>query len=150
MSLAGVGETDAMSSNVDSYPCPFCGTIAAVESGCPGCGRGPDAEAIEVIRLNAELAGLGARLEEARAAVRAVEVRIGEVRGRRDALAFRVRSAQSLPLPAPPLPPLPSMPATEPRLTTLTAQNVLFALGGLLLVSYTHRCACGSPFRRTS
>ncbi|WP_203755157.1 SCO7613 C-terminal domain-containing membrane protein [Actinoplanes cyaneus] len=146
-----------MSGDLDSFPCPYCGVVAPVEGGCPGCGRAPDADAIDVIRLNAELVALGARLEAARAEVTAVETRIGEVRGRRDVLASRVRAAVRAALdPSPSLaaePPVPAVqapvagagpeqagaflplpPSTERRLTTLTAQNILFALGGLLLV----------------
>ncbi|WP_436533016.1 SCO7613 C-terminal domain-containing membrane protein [Actinoplanes sp. HUAS TT8] len=142
-----------MSSPSVSYPCPFCGVLASADNGCPGCGRGPSADAVEVIRLNAELAGLDGRLRAARAEVATVEAAVWEVRGRRDAVAARVRAAVAAtrPVAPPPAAPLPfgpqpfgpaqpftafsSIPAApERRLTTLTAQNVLFALGGLLLV----------------
>ncbi|GIE88562.1 SCO7613 C-terminal domain-containing membrane protein [Actinoplanes regularis] len=133
-------ETVAVTSVPDSYPCPHCGAAATSATGCPACGRAPDADAIEVIRLNAELAGLGTRLQAARAEVTAVETQMRNVRARRDAAAYRVRAAVTAaapkrpPMAGPPVDPGRLAPATESRLSTLTAQNVLFALGGLLLV----------------
>ena len=34
-----------------TYPCPYCRAAASIESGCPGCGRGPDPDAAAVVRL---------------------------------------------------------------------------------------------------
>lgn len=99
-----------------AYPCPFCGTTADLASGCSGCGRGPDEEAAEVVRLNDE---------------------IGRLTLRRAALAARVRARTSAPPPAPmPTPPPAAMPApatAEQKVSTFAVQSVLFILGGLLL-----------------
>ncbi|WP_157441490.1 SCO7613 C-terminal domain-containing membrane protein [Actinoplanes awajinensis] len=137
------------------YPCPHCESMASAETGCPDCGRGPDPDAIEVVRLDAEIIELRTRLQTIRAEAAGVETQLRNASTQRDAAAFRVRSALepvapvlappawftgtgTTPPPPPPTipapPRLPSEPAPERRLTTLTAQNVLFALGGLLLV----------------
>ncbi|GGR23183.1 hypothetical protein GCM10010168_46440 [Actinoplanes ianthinogenes] len=116
--------------------------------GCPGCGRGPDTDAVEVIRLNVELEGLHKRLRAARNEVITLEAWIGDVAARRNAAAQRVRQAVRAGQAAAPRAVRtgredpdpepwggrPSGVLEERRLTTLTAQNVLFALGGLLLV----------------
>ncbi|MEU4693964.1 hypothetical protein [Actinoplanes sp. NPDC023714] len=129
-----------MTSAPSSYPCPHCGTVASAVTGCPGCGRAPDADALEVMRLDAELSTLRGDLDRARAEVTSLQQRITDTTTRRNAVAFRVtssvsaaQSAQSAPAPSP-SPPLSAPPAPEPRLSTLTVQNVLFALGGLLLI----------------
>ncbi|GAA2704617.1 SCO7613 C-terminal domain-containing membrane protein [Actinoplanes palleronii] len=140
---------------VTEYPCPHCESMASAETGCPDCGRGPDPDAIEVVRLDAEIIELRTRLQAIRAEAAGVETQLRNASTQRDAAAFRVRSALepvapvlappawftgtgTTPPPPPPTipapPRLPSEPAPERRLTTLTAQNVLFALGGLLLV----------------
>ncbi|GAA4588372.1 hypothetical protein GCM10023107_09180 [Actinoplanes octamycinicus] len=127
--------------------------------GCPACGRGPDADAIEVIRLNVELTELHERLRAARTEVATLEAWIGDVAGRRNTAAARVRVAvraagrrAAAPAAVPDAAPATARdaaPGTTPAgppvvlaggvveerpLTALTAQNVLFALGGLLLV----------------
>ncbi|MBG0567953.1 SCO7613 C-terminal domain-containing membrane protein [Actinoplanes aureus] len=125
-----------MTSAPSEYPCPYCGTPASAESGCPSCGRAPDPDAIEVIRLDAEIAGLNQRLQAARAELDGIQRQLTDTTTRRNAAASRVSdavrttmtTAAPRPVPAPPPPP------TEPRLATLTVQNVLFTLGGLLLL----------------
>lgn len=109
------------------YPCPACGAPATLASGCPRCGRGPDPDAAEVIRLNAEIADLATRL-------RVAETRRGEL-----ATRVRARTARPVPVAAPapptPVPALapPAVAAPRPEASTLTVQSVLFILGGLLL-----------------
>ncbi|MEU4624559.1 hypothetical protein AB0G04_31875 [Actinoplanes sp. NPDC023801] len=126
-----------------SYPCPRCGAAAALPDGCPACGAGPDPEAAEVIRLDEEIAGLTREWQDARALVTELDRRLHDTRARRNQVAARV-VARRQPVPAPqpsPAPPVPVPTATgafaepvEPKLSTLTVQNVLFTLGGLLLV----------------
>ncbi|WP_250030709.1 SCO7613 C-terminal domain-containing membrane protein [Paractinoplanes maris] len=87
-----------------TYPCPHCSAPASPETGCPSCGRGPDPDAIEVVRADAEIAELNQRLRE--------------VWARRQAAAARVQAALGSP---------------APEVSSRTAQNVLFLLGGLLL-----------------
>ncbi|WP_433794554.1 SCO7613 C-terminal domain-containing membrane protein [Actinoplanes sp. CA-252034] len=132
-----------------SYPCPRCGAAAALPDGCPGCGAGPDPDAAEVIRLDGEIADLTRQLHDARAHVTALDRRLHDARATRNQAAARV-VARRTPVPAPsPAPavfpalaprlspaPAPGLSAApvEPRLSTLTVQNVLFTLGGLLLV----------------
>ncbi|GAA4942167.1 SCO7613 C-terminal domain-containing membrane protein [Actinoplanes utahensis] len=132
-----------------SYPCPHCGAPASLPDGCPHCGAGPDSEAAEVIRLDGEIADLDRRLRAARMEVVTTERHLQAARDRRAALAARVvaRRTPTPPASAPPasVPPVPSplpvsslpprdIPSAEPRLSTITVQNVLFTLGGLLLV----------------
>jgi hypothetical protein len=112
---------------VTSYPCPFCRTPANLTSGCPGCGRGPDPDAAEVIRLDAEIPVLAARLAAADTALR-------QARDARQAAAARVRAALlagAVPAPAR-VAPAPPPPRTKEASTRLV-QNALFLLGGLLL-----------------
>ncbi|MEU4419845.1 hypothetical protein AB0F81_04415 [Actinoplanes sp. NPDC024001] len=166
------------------YPCPYCGATASAGSGCPSCGRAPDPDAIEVIRLDTEIAGLHARIQATRAELDGIQRQLADVTTRRNAAALRVTGAvqatmtqasqpgatQPGAMPAGAMPPgmMPAgvmqpgamqpgamppgamppgmMPAgamqaggpaagpAESRLTTLTVQNVLFALGGLLMV----------------
>ncbi|BAL89858.1 hypothetical protein AMIS_46380 [Actinoplanes missouriensis 431] len=154
------------------YPCPYCGAAASAASGCPGCGRAPDPDALEVMRLDGELAGLKRELDAAVATVTTLQRRITDTTTQRNTVAFRVTSAVAAqsrlntaglagaaetahPVTAPagtaPATTAPagtappgaasagaaptSAPAgSEPRLTTLTVQNVLFTLGGLLLI----------------
>ncbi|HET9517919.1 MAG TPA: hypothetical protein VFO77_09365, partial [Actinoplanes sp.] len=131
-----------------SYPCPFCRTPADLATGCPGCGRGPDHDAAEVIRLDAEIPALTARLTAAQQAVAEVDAQLRDAWQRRDGAAARVRAAvaaaaaatRSLPNPAagaaqpigPTLPPA-AAPHRTPEASTKLVQNVLFLLGGLLL-----------------
>ena len=102
-----------------TYPCPHCGAPASDETGCPSCGRGPDADAAEVIRTDAEISALIGDLATARRAVSELETRIGAAWERRNVAAARVRAAVG------------AHPA--PETSTRTVQNVLFVLGGLLL-----------------
>jgi hypothetical protein len=130
-----------------SYPCPRCGAPAALPDGCPACGAGPDPEAAEVIRLDDEIGGLTRELQEAHDLVAGLNRRLHDARAHRNQIAARVVARRQpvptpgpvSPAPGPPAPVPPAAPAplaepVEPKLSTLTVQNVLFALGGLLLV----------------
>jgi hypothetical protein len=116
-----------------SYPCPRCGATASLDTGCPGCGAGPDDDAAEVVRLDTELADLTRQLHDARAQVAALERRFHDTRAVRNQTAARVVAGRT-PAPPPPLTPVRPAPPAEPRLSTLTVQNVLFTIGGLLLI----------------
>jgi hypothetical protein len=132
---------------VTSYPCPSCRTPANLTSGCPGCGRGPDPDAAEVIRLDAEILALTARLAAAREAVASTDAALRSAWGAREVVAARVRAslmpAAVAPAPAAVAPaqaafapaqaprPVPAAKATEA--STKLVQNALFLLGGLLL-----------------
>lgn len=115
-----------------SYPCPYCTTPATLDRGCPGCGRGPDADAAEVIRLDAEIARLGRQMDELRHTHQ-------ELWQRRHAAAERVRAAVAAakrPAAPAPRPFADAPPAVAPRTkeaSTRLVQNALFLLGGLLL-----------------
>ncbi|MFF5292123.1 SCO7613 C-terminal domain-containing membrane protein [Paractinoplanes globisporus] len=102
-----------------TYPCPYCGAPANLETGCPSCGRGPDPDAAEVIRTDAEISVLIGELATARKAVSDLEVRISQAWQRRHKAAARVRLAVGAPPP--------------PETSSRAVQNVLFTLGGLLL-----------------
>ena len=123
---------------VTSYPCPFCRTPANLTSGCPGCGRGPDRDAAEVIRLDAEIPVLTARLATAREAVATADTALRRAWQAREAAVARIRASlvPAGPAPAfaaPALPaPAPAPPRTKEASTRLV-QNALFLLGGLLL-----------------
>jgi hypothetical protein len=113
-----------------SYPCPYCQAPASLATGCPGCGRGPDPDAAEVVRLNHELATLTVALEQARQTYADLSARHSAVHRQREEAAGRVRAAAYVAHPpAPVAHPGPARPETSPR----TAQNVLFALGGILV-----------------
>ncbi|BCJ50782.1 hypothetical protein Asp14428_22570 [Actinoplanes sp. NBRC 14428] len=129
-----------------SYPCPFCRTEASLAAGCPGCGRGPDPDAAEVVRLGAEIPVLTARLATAREAVTAADAALRRAWIGREAAAARVRAAVAAAVKAAPRPS--HAPAMTAPVTTATAeasarvmtetstrlvQNTLFTLGGLLL-----------------
>ncbi|MGX6606421.1 SCO7613 C-terminal domain-containing membrane protein [Micromonosporaceae bacterium Da 78-11] len=125
-----------------TYPCPNCSSPATLPSGCPACGRGPDPDAAEVVRLDAEIAGLNVELARARQAVREIPPRIEGAWLRRNAAATRVRAGRSTPVPAPvpapafetrPVPAVVAAPARSPEASTKLVQNALFLLGGLLL-----------------
>ena len=105
-----------------TYPCPHCQATASAETGCPSCGRGPDADAIEVFRADAEIAELLPQLATARGAVGDLEARIGHAYARRNQAAERVRASQR-----------PDRPRSAPETSSRAVQNVLFLLGGLLL-----------------
>ncbi|WFE26958.1 hypothetical protein O7623_27445 [Solwaraspora sp. WMMD791] len=123
-----------------SYPCPACGTPANLIAGCPGCGRAPDPVAAEVIRLDGEIAGLTARVEQIRVAWLAATHQLRAAQTRRHQLASQVqaavrattvppaRSVVAGPLPGPATPP-----PVRREASTRTVQNILFVLGGLLL-----------------
>ncbi|HEV7708873.1 MAG TPA: hypothetical protein VGP16_11815 [Asanoa sp.] len=124
-----------------TYPCPSCKAPASLETGCPGCGRAPDPDADEVVRLNAEIAELTISVEQARQVYAESTAQLAAAHRRREDVAARVRATTFLgfgPAPSPtPVPPAPAPAAfaaapageTTPR----TAQNVLFVLGGLLV-----------------
>ncbi|UQU62925.1 hypothetical protein COUCH_28355 [Couchioplanes caeruleus] len=121
-----------------SYPCPFCRTEANLTTGCPGCGRGPDPDAAEVVRLDAEIPVLTARLAAARDAVTAADGALRRAWAQREAAAGRVRAAVAAAARVAPRPA--HAPAMTAPMTTATAeastrlvQNSLFVLGGLLL-----------------
>ncbi|MFI7520807.1 SCO7613 C-terminal domain-containing membrane protein [Micromonospora globbae] len=116
------------------YPCPVCRAPADLVSGCSGCRRPPDAEAAEVIRLDAEIVALGAELERARLAYAEVADRFQRARQRRAMLAARVRSRVGPVAPVPVRrPPTPPGRPGRPETSTRTVQGLLFVLGGLLL-----------------
>jgi hypothetical protein len=132
--VSGSGESEYV---VTTYPCPACGTPAGLVRGCPGCDRAPDADAAEVVRLNAVIADLVVREKQYREAHLRTVAQLTETRRRRDTLAERVRvavgararsSAPTLAL-ATPAPP----PAARPEATTRGIQTLLFVIGGLLL-----------------
>lgn len=143
-----------------TYPCPYCPATAELATGCPGCGRGPDPDAAEVVRLDAEIAALNARAAEARQTLAETDLRLRDTWQRRNAAAGRVRAAvaafaragRRVPVPAgpapagpapapsfappvgtPPMgtPPIAAPPAGEASSRLL--QNTLFLIGGLLL-----------------
>ncbi|GGQ50394.1 SCO7613 C-terminal domain-containing membrane protein [Couchioplanes azureus] len=129
-----------------AYPCPFCRTEASLATGCPACGRGPDPDAAEVVRLDAEIPVLTARLTAAREAVTVADAALRRAWTGREAAAARVRAAVSAAAKAAPRPA--TAPAMTAPVTTATAeasarlmteastrlvQNTLFSLGGLLL-----------------
>ena len=116
-----------------SYPCPVCRTAATLTSGCPGCGRGPDPDAAQVVRLDAEIPVLTARLATAREAVSAADTALRQAWQAREAAAARVRTALVPPVAHPVTRPVaPPRPRTAEASTRLV-QNALFLLGGLLL-----------------
>ncbi|MEO3818640.1 hypothetical protein [Plantactinospora sp. B24E8] len=82
-----------MTEGVRAYPCPVCGTGADLVTGCPGCRRGPDPVAAEVIRLEGEIAALTVRVVQAREAYRTLEATLRQTRQRRETLAGQVRAA---------------------------------------------------------
>jgi len=128
---------------VRAYPCPVCGAEADLATGCPGCGRGPDPVAAEVVRLNAELGALSVELVRAREAYRSVEVALWRTRRRRDLLAGQVRAAAATARAAQAVQPVaaagpaaasgPAATPVRPEASTRVVQNILFALGGLLV-----------------
>ncbi|ROO50667.1 hypothetical protein EDC02_5518 [Micromonospora sp. Llam0] len=132
------------------YPCPACGTPASLAAGCPGCGRGPDPVAAEVIRLDGEIAGLAARVEHARAAWATLSAQLHAAQVRRQQFAVQVQAAvratavpparpTAAPVGPPPGPVAASQPgpaatpSVRPETSTRTVQTILFVLGGLLL-----------------
>jgi hypothetical protein len=116
---------------VTAYPCPYCRTRANLTTGCPGCGRAPDPDAAEVVRLDAEIPGLTARAAAARDALSAAEAALRQAWQRREAAVARVRAAMAPP-PVKAATPTPT-PVRSKEASTKLVQNVLFLLGGLLL-----------------
>jgi len=110
-----------------TYPCAYCGAPASADTGCPACGRGPDPDAIEVVRTDAEISELIGQLASARRAVSDLEGRIGQAWQRRHAAAARVRAAVLADRPAP------ATGRPGPEASTRLVQNILFLLGGMLL-----------------
>jgi hypothetical protein len=122
---------------VATYPCPACGLTADLARGCAGCGRPPDPDAAEVIRLDGVIAQLAAREQRWREAHAEVVAELAQAQARRHALAARVTAAAQAPPPraAPPTPAAPAGPVRQPAPETSTraVQTLLFVLGGLLL-----------------
>lgn len=128
-----------MIDSVISYPCPYCRTPADLTTGCPGCGRGPDLDAAEVVHLDAEIPVLTARLAAAREAVSSADAALRHAWQSREAAAMRVRTAMAAASfataagsPAGPVAAARRAPGAKEASTRLV-QNVLFLLGGLLL-----------------
>ncbi|WP_432827910.1 SCO7613 C-terminal domain-containing membrane protein [Dactylosporangium sp. CA-092794] len=146
-----------------SYPCPFCGAPAGLESGCGGCGRPPFPDAAEVVRLNGRTIELYAEVESARARYGTAVQRFNATMSQRNMLAARVKAAVAAARPISTPTGLASAvsgaaghPAPvgdrltgangaaqevagglerRPEAAPRTVQNVLFILGGLLLGS---------------
>jgi hypothetical protein len=143
-----------------AYPCPACHTPANLATGCPGCARGPDAGAAEVIRLGTTIQRLSAEVERARQGyAEAVEQLQTTQRQRNDLAAWvraRTEAEQASERKGAPLPgnvpqgavpftapasttpaeaPTPASTASAPETSGRTVQNLLFVLGGLLLAS---------------
>lgn len=130
-----------------TYPCPACGAPADLQSGCSGCGREPDPRAAEVIRLDGTIRELSGAAAAARLAYDESMQELAAARAQRNALAAQVRLSSfvappqpAVPPPVPPQPVPPQHPALLPppggataETSTRTVQNVLFALGGILL-----------------
>jgi hypothetical protein len=130
-----------------AYPCPACQAPADLARGCPTCGRGPDPDAAEVVRLDRVIAELVVRERWHREAHAAALAELTDTRRRREAAAARVRVARTVrpPAPTPPPSPPPSpSPAPEPvpvpvpvppgpEASTFSIQTLLFIIGGLLL-----------------
>ncbi|RZU53168.1 hypothetical protein EV385_5054 [Krasilnikovia cinnamomea] len=142
-----------------SYPCPYCSVAADAVAGCPGCGRGPDQDAVEVVRLDGQIRVLTQRLA-------ATDAELRETWRLRHAAAARVRAAVASARPATvaaPARPAPAVPGRavsagaavsgaavsgaavpeaavpgavapgKPEASGKLVQNALFLLGGLLL-----------------
>jgi hypothetical protein len=119
---------------VSPYPCPHCHAPADLTSGCSGCGRGPDPDAAEVVRLDAEIPVLTARLASAHEAVSEADAALRLAWRSREAAVSRIRAAMR-PATATPVG-RPAAPPPAPRTreaSTRLVQNALFMLGGLLL-----------------
>ncbi len=128
-----------------TYPCPYCNVPASAATGCPACGRGPDRDALEVVRLDGVIAELTARLAAERQTAHRTEQDLTHAWVRRNAAAARVRAvvsrfadvrrpvapaaAEAVPSPSRAQHPVP--PSREA--STKWVQNALFLLGGLLL-----------------
>ncbi|MGH3682907.1 MAG: hypothetical protein ACRDT2_21975, partial [Natronosporangium sp.] len=92
-------ETGATENRAFAYPCPVCRAPADLAGGCSGCGRPPDPDAAEVIRLDREIADLEVRERQRREAHAAVVAALAGTRLRRDEIAARVRAAAGAPEP---------------------------------------------------
>ncbi|MFC4021660.1 SCO7613 C-terminal domain-containing membrane protein [Micromonospora sp. GCM10011542] len=80
------------------YPCPACGSPASLSVGCPGCGRAPNPDAAEVIRLGREIARLGPEVEQARRTYTELAARLDAGQRRRAELAALVRAEAAGPV----------------------------------------------------
>ncbi|WP_433614907.1 SCO7613 C-terminal domain-containing membrane protein [Dactylosporangium sp. CA-139114] len=134
-----------------SYPCPFCGAPAGLESGCGGCARPPFPDAAEVVRLNARTRELYSEVEAARARFGSAVLAYNAAVSQRNLLAARVKASVATAAPRPPektpaattasatTAPAAAAPALaggferRPEAAPRTVQNLLFVLGGLLL-----------------
>jgi hypothetical protein len=120
-----------------SYPCPACGTIANLATGCPGCGRRPDPEAAEVIQLDETIRLLDVEVERARLGYAEAVGRLNAAQRRRGELVARIQARRAAETPKDETPketPAQDRPA-RPETSGRTVQNLLFILGGLLLAS---------------
>lgn len=139
----GVTETNAV-----AYPCPACGAPADLTAGCSGCGRAPDPEAAEVIRLDGVINGLAAQAQRQWDAYQTTAAELADTKQRRDIAAARVRARMAppprpgatpppgtSPLPGAAPPPAARPPAgpARPEASTWGIQTLLFVIGGLLL-----------------
>ncbi|GAA0804480.1 SCO7613 C-terminal domain-containing membrane protein [Spirilliplanes yamanashiensis] len=121
-----------------TYPCPACRAPADDVSGCSRCGRGPDPDAAEVIRLDLEIPVLTERAATARRAWQSADRAVTDAWRRRTEAVARIQSRLAPAAPAPAPLPVPAAVAAvtaapRPEASTRTVQNVLFLLGGLLL-----------------
>jgi hypothetical protein len=128
-----------------TYPCPYCNVPASAGTGCPACGRGPDRDALEVVRLDGVIIQLTAKLTAARQAAQQTEGELTQAWAGRNAAAARVRAvvarsaavrdvaapaaAEAVRDPSREKHPVPPSRETSTKLV----QNTLFLLGGLLL-----------------
>ncbi|WDZ85084.1 SCO7613 C-terminal domain-containing membrane protein [Micromonospora cathayae] len=96
---------------ITGYPCPGCAAPADLTVGCRSCGRGPDPVAAEVVRLDAEIPVLSARVEQARRTYLELGATLHTAQRRRAELAARVRASRTVPpRPVPPRAPVPAGP----------------------------------------
>jgi len=137
------------------YQCTRCGYPADPTSGCPNCGEPPPPLAVEIERLNREIAEMSARdlsIQRERANLsatmqaalhqRSLLVGAQSERMRRmpkqRTVPFR-RKAQPSGPPPPPLPVAEDIPQAEPEAglrpeaSSRSVQNILLTLGGLLI-----------------
>ncbi|MGC4744481.1 SCO7613 C-terminal domain-containing membrane protein [Micromonospora sp. DT201] len=126
------------------YPCPACGALADLSTGCPGCRRAPDPIAAEVVRLGREITQLEPEVDRARRTYIELAGRLSATSRRRAELAAVVRAGVAASVVARPAPAVGPVPPSGPGATadsgpgaaetsTRTVQGLLFVLGGLLL-----------------
>jgi hypothetical protein len=75
-----------------TYPCPACHATADLAAGCPGCGRQPDPEAAEVIRLGAEAHELREAIDEVRQEYSDLLEELATTERQRNEFAARIRA----------------------------------------------------------